>query len=633
MSSGSSTRSRTVRLALFLLLLIPLTPQPHVLAGEEDESQNDMRMAMIDTGALTAGVPSWGRARAPSLRRVDSDEETPLFGYQHEEARYPLGQISDLVELVKSAVSPRVWEELDGADVIEAGSDRLVVRAPRELILRVQQYVEKLEARTVRPITIELQARRAADPEAAAKVASHAGNLTNEAWSEILGQTTLLRAATVTALEGQDATLRSGSQRAWLAAYEGINRDTLLSADPEVRVANLGLSARVVVTRAGNGTARLLMDAVLSEWSGVSELPVEGELTVQTPRFDRVEAQGEYLVRTGSWHVVQAPGGGSGVLLLARVHDRIESQSESARPRFAGALFLPRLASGGPMGMSLAQYDCGGLASYRASRYVPTRCLHASRFTLPEPPELDDPQPLFPTDNLPDLIMMLSGPDDWDDPATIEIRGSQLFVRNTANIQRNVGELVKTLRTHLAPAIALDVQIIEGGFELLDHLGLETVGRGTLGAASLEALAGAIADGSAVHRGRQRLRTRNTLAAGSSGRESHYLADYDVDRHKSGRIQADLIMGEIFSGTQVGARALPTVDGRSVRVDLDVWRSADVPAAASKIQTPHGAVQLPAMAVSRWQGTAKVLLDRTQVVGGAIEGDRVQLVLMHASWE
>jgi len=51
------------------------------------------------------------------------------------------------------------------------------------------------------------------------------------------------------------------------------------------------------------------------------------------------------------------------------------------------------------------------------------------------------------------------------------------------------------------------------------------------------------------------------------------------------------------------------------------------------VKTPHGALQVPAMDVTRLQGTAKVLIDRTHVVGGAIVGDRVQLVLVRARWE
>ncbi len=634
MPSRSTRRSPSALVALVLLLLMPLAPNPAARAGEEDEAQSDLRMALIETGVLSCGVPGWIRARGPSLRPMDSDEAAPLFGYEEEEARYPMGQINDLIDLLKTAVAPSAWESIDGADIIEASSDRMVVRAPRELILKVQRYLEQQEARILRPVTIELQARIAAGPEAAAAIARHRGNLSNEAWSEILGQTTLVRAATVTALEGQDATARSGSQRAWLASCEGVNRDTPLSADPEIRVANLGMCAGVRAQRVGNGRTLLSLNCVLAQWAGVEEMELEADLSVQTPRFARTSADGEYLLRNGSWHVIQAPGADSGTLLLARVQDGLEAMPEDGdRPRFAGPLFLPRMARSNQPGMPLNQYDCAGLDFKRNSAHAPERRLHLTNYESPEPSELDEPRPLFPPENLPELIMMLGDEDDWDDPATIEVRGGQLCVRTTPAIHRQIGELVESMQTRLVPAIALDVQVVEGSLDLLGTLGLETLGRGTLGAQQMAALRSALTDGSARHLGRQRLRSRNSLASESTGTESHYLADYDVRRQKSGATSATAVMGEVFTGLQVEARALPSLDGRSVRVDLDVWRSQASDKQVRTIQTPHGALTLPAMDVMRLQGTAKVLLGRTQVVGGAVDHGRVQLVLVSARWE
>jgi hypothetical protein len=626
--------SRTPRLLTILLLLLSLAGFSVARAGEEDEPDTHLRTAILEVGTLTQGVPGWLRARGPSIAAAVGDEESPLFGCELEELRYPLGEVADLIERTKRAVSPSAWETLENADILEFGSDRIVVRAPREVVLAVRNHLAEQEARLLRPITIELQARRASDAEAAAAIAENSGDLSNEAWAEILGQSHLVRAVTVTALEGQRATARSGTQRAWLATYEGVNRDNPLSADPAVRVANLGISASARALRTGEGRVRVAIDCVLAEWIESSDVKLAAELTVQMPRFARTSSSGEYLLRAGTWHVIQAPGADTDVLLLARVHDGLEEAPGEAAPTpLAPMPFLPQATNGTQPGMSLVQYDCVGLESRRLSRRVPPRALHLSNFTLPEPCELEEPAPIFPPEAIPDLLFSLLREEDWEEPATIEIRGSQLYVHNTPPVQRHIGEVLDMLRAQFTASLMLEIQVVEGALDLLDTLGLDTLGRGALDEPRRASLRQAIADGSVVHLGRQRLRSRGNLAADSTGSEARYLADYEVDRPKSGTTMARAIMGEVFSGMQVEARALPGLDGRSVRVDLDVWRSAARLHAGMAVQTPHGALQVPAMDVTHLRGTAKVLLGRTHVVGAAVDGDRVQLVLVSARWE
>jgi len=83
---------------------------------------------------------------------VDEDSETPLFGGQTEEAPQPYGTIEELMELVRSAVSPETWEE--GGTLNNQGKN-LVVFAPPRVQRMVASFLDDLRSFAGIIITIE----------------------------------------------------------------------------------------------------------------------------------------------------------------------------------------------------------------------------------------------------------------------------------------------------------------------------------------------------------------------------------------------------------------------------------------------------------------------------------------------
>jgi general secretion pathway protein D len=83
---------------------------------------------------------------------VDEDSETPLFGGQSEEAPQPYGTIEELMELVRSAVSPPTWEE--GGTLNNQGKN-LVVFAPPRVQGMVANFLDDLRSFAGIVITIE----------------------------------------------------------------------------------------------------------------------------------------------------------------------------------------------------------------------------------------------------------------------------------------------------------------------------------------------------------------------------------------------------------------------------------------------------------------------------------------------
>jgi hypothetical protein len=109
-----------------------------------------------DVADLTAGLTDF---IPPTIQLVSpdmvSDEEQPLFGAEGEEPILPYGTIDELIELIKSSVKPRYWEETEGADIRGQGESMLVVTASPELQGNVEKFLDDLRAFAGIVVTVE----------------------------------------------------------------------------------------------------------------------------------------------------------------------------------------------------------------------------------------------------------------------------------------------------------------------------------------------------------------------------------------------------------------------------------------------------------------------------------------------
>ncbi len=102
-----------------------------------------------------------------------------------------------------------------------------------------------------------------------------------------------------------------------------------------------------------------------------------------------------------------------------------------------------------------------------------------SNFTPPEPPELDDPQPIFPIDGLVELIQQtIGGEEKWEDPATIDARNGVIIARNTAPILEQVQQLLDGLRANSGLLVNLEVRFLTAEDNFLRDVGVDLRGLG-----------------------------------------------------------------------------------------------------------------------------------------------------------
>ena len=102
-----------------------------------------------------------------------------------------------------------------------------------------------------------------------------------------------------------------------------------------------------------------------------------------------------------------------------------------------------------------------------------------SNFTPPEPPELPEPQAVFPAENLVELIReTVGGEGKWEDPATIEARNNILIVRNTPEILAGVDDLLTQLRANTGLLVNLEIRFMTAQDNFLRDVGVDIRGLG-----------------------------------------------------------------------------------------------------------------------------------------------------------
>jgi general secretion pathway protein D len=118
---------------------------------KKENIKKDMALRIHPVADLTLGLTDFIPPQI-TLVGVDEDSEAPLFGGQAEEAPQPYGTIEELMELVRTSVTPAAWEE---GGTISAQGKNLVVYAPPEVQNQVAQFLDDLRSFAGIVITIE----------------------------------------------------------------------------------------------------------------------------------------------------------------------------------------------------------------------------------------------------------------------------------------------------------------------------------------------------------------------------------------------------------------------------------------------------------------------------------------------
>jgi hypothetical protein len=198
----------------------------------------------------------------------------------------------------------------------------------------------------------------------------------------------------------------------------------------------------------------------------------------------------------------------------------------------------------------------------------------------------EEPVPFVREESLVDLIRETLGQhDQWEDPATIEVRNRILIVRNTPAIVDTVALFLAGLRSSRS-VVALDVEHVE----LDAATGERVLGDAAvfvLDEAAKAAIEAAVAEGKASRLSRERvLSVEGAGAQRRSGREIPFVTGYGLesDPHEK-RVE------KLLDGTRVDVRAIGGYAGDRAHLELRYGRDAVFGKGTHK--SPHGPIDLP----------------------------------------
>ena len=597
------TRSFVVVAALAALLLVPS------VGRADNGDQPPLEMQIFDVGALTGGFSMHYGEVPPPVSAGDRWSDHPLFGVTGEEPLYPVGQVDELIEILKGMVDPYMWASTEGADVRALGEARIMVRAPRPAQELVGRFLRTLEQRMLRTARIELRAVRV---EGGALPGDEAGRVA--ALAQVAG-----RSLTLVGFEGQRVSGTSGRQAAYVGGYRVSVAEGASVSTPMIEVANLGLIADAQVAFGSDpSTARLDVSAVLTEMGELAAHEAGEDREIEVPRFSQVRSQGLFELRTGTWSSL---GAGDGWRLVARVTPgTFTGQLRETRP-----LVLPDAPGEAPVTRML---DVRDLVSLQA-RGCRAGAAHVmpSLFTPPEPPELPEPRSACEPEALVELLREVSGPDAWNDPASVEIRNGQLLIRQGPSFQESVFRLLDRLRAQLLPTLDLTAEVLVVTPEMAARLQGEGDAAFILGADAQKALVAERAAGGIEAQGRAVLRlTPGVSCATVAGTKRRYVGTYEPMIAQNLRSSLPIVW-TLSEGLRVTATARPLSTGDAAVLEIELQQTAQPGPLRSRVTT-CGPVELPDLHGLRLRGGMLVPYGQPVLLCGAGEGSRQTVVLL-----
>ncbi len=224
------------------------------------------------------------------------------------EGFYPFGTIDELIELVKSGVSPEFWEETEGADMRSMGEGRLVVRASAKIHAEIDAFFAHLENLSADAVFVEVHAVKTAE-ERLAPGASPSG----EQAGALLTGDGAGPALRIAVREGLQSTAFVGQRRALIAGYEAKFAGSAAELDPNVETIELGMAARIRAIPGPEGERILLkLDVAVAKLVSNQTHGEFDTAQVSLPGRTIVRRDGVSLVKPGVWHWAEGGDGGDG---------------------------------------------------------------------------------------------------------------------------------------------------------------------------------------------------------------------------------------------------------------------------------------------------------------------------------
>jgi len=289
---------------------------------------------------------------------------------------------------------------------------------------------------------------------------------------------------------------------------------------------------------------------------------------------------------------------------------RIRALTEELRRR-ADTTKPARNETGRPV---MRIYDIGDLLMrlpYETGEIVD---LIPSKFSPPAEEEIEEPASPFEIDWMIEMIRQLIEPQTWDtiEYADMQPKAGRLFVNNIPRVHRKIDAFLGSLRAIADRQLRVEVYAVPVDGKDAALLAKRT--RELTGAEADRLLARpSMGTAEIVCRSDQNLVQR-------IGRKVSYLGDYDVEIAQEATI-GDPIRRSAFSGMSVELLALLDDGAKGARLDIQLNRT-QVREPMRRVDTEHGPLELPELALTRVRSTMWVPLGQFVILGGATAGDK-----------
>ncbi len=601
-----------------LVLLVGLLPASPTRA---DEPSGDALVTQIfEVGALTGGVVSYipGRLGTISPDMV-SDEDNPLFGAEGEEPVLPRGSIDELIDVLQTTVAPVFWEVTDGAAIESLGEDRLIVRATTEVMGQVAERLAAFERSSLATLSLDFVVLEGAPLDRGAGVA-----LTDDRVSQLLAKGPIRHVLSLALVDDQVGVASAVTEQAYVEDYDVEVATKATAADPIVGIATYGMEVAASGWPSGDaGRLFVRVRVQIAEPRAVAHHTLAGDTRIELPRYAAAPVSFEALVEPGRWYA--APGAEidqRAFTLLYRAR-RTPAPVSAARPDT-----LPPWPAPDTAPLQLGFFDVRDLNAPLWDTQAEDVHLVPSNFTLPERPELPEPQPTFPIDALVDFLTRFAPSRAWNRTGTeIEARNGTLVVHQTPSMIAAIRSRLEAIRQHSLRSTDVEFQLLDVPTPLALALGSGPDGGGRL-SLSDRALAGldaAIGSGEARAVARARASAiRGTLQALANGVRRHYIADYEIEIAEDSAIPNPIVQ-QFFEGLVAECRPVLSADGRGARISLRF--SASRLDAMAQATTPHGPIDTPMLSILESRSDVFVPLGRTALVYAGGDGERTRILL------
>ncbi len=616
---------RLVVLVLALALGVIAALPARTDESDGEDATGELRIHLVRIHALVHGRTAHFAEGGPLPGNDEWAGVPPLAGRSGEEPLLPLGTCDEIIELLKAAVRPEYWQEVERADIRSAGEKTLVLRSSTEVAQEVAAFVAALERLNARTLTVDVQAIRLERDEVLAlrAVPSEEALDSDRVDALLLEAGRSGPAVSVTTHPGHPVGVFGGRQRTWLGSADARVAEASAIADPIVHAGHVGLSVSVeAVPVPGRDEAVVTLHGTLSRHVEDRLVRTEATGTLELPTYDVTQVRSILTLPVGQWSLVDGVGPESrdgGVYLLVRVTPHVPPPVRAARtcrsmplvPEQDGSTYelayfpIPALTH------PIDHRDVWGtpLAPSRKSRWDGSLWGHGC---------------VWPEEGTVDFLREMGEDTLWEEPASIEVRDAILHVRHTPSMLRAVEAWLSALRAHALWTLETTVQVVD----LPESTAREVGSGGPLAREQVVVLKEALSSGDAtrlaVARVLSLVGSRNYVDA---GRRISYVRDYDPVVAQQAAILKPVV-GTYLEGIEAEVSGGLACDGQSILLEIRM-QTLEAKGELRSVGVPGGgALDLPELETFRVRTSCHAPLGVLTVAGSWAENGRRRLLLV-----